>query len=64
METNDRPKKRVMRGAMDTGCAMWAPIIPPSEVSQARSSAAITSSDSPDAVLVPDVISLKVLKEI
>lgn len=28
IESDDSPKKRVMRGAMDT-CGMWAPIILP-----------------------------------
>lgn len=29
MDSDDFPKKRVMRGALDAGCSMWAPVIAP-----------------------------------
>ena len=29
MTTDDYPKKRVMRGALDGGCGTWAPVILP-----------------------------------
>ena len=44
MTTDDDPKKRIMRGALDAGCGTWAPIILP---------VAGVVKDEPSAIILP-----------
>ena len=54
MEKDQTPRQPVIRGAMETGCAAWAPIIHPrADSSTARASRRTEPACTPDAAAQP-----------